>query len=219
MIAPIPPRLSRRPRDGRGFPVPWFVQWFKDGAPVDETEPGAEPDFRVMHTRRFEAILRNPRCWICGEPLGGHRVFVIGPMCAVNRINSEPPSHRECAEYAVKACPFLTRPRMRRNEKDLPDGGVVAGIHLDRNPGAACLWETSSYWPWRVDNGLLFRLGDPVRVDWWKEGRRASRAEVLTSIDSGFPILLEYARQEGAKAVFALAAARERVMRLLPAAA
>lgn len=29
--------------------------------------------------------------------------FVVGPMCELNRISGEPPSHRECAEFSA-AC-------------------------------------------------------------------------------------------------------------------
>ena len=61
------------------------------------------------------------KCWLCGQTLGKHMTFPIGPMCAITRTTAEPPSHLACAEYAVKACPFLSQPRMRRNERDLPE--------------------------------------------------------------------------------------------------
>jgi hypothetical protein len=216
----MPARIARLPRDHRGFPVPWFVKWFKDG------KPGAwgvgEPDFRVMNRERFAMALRHPHCWICGELMGVHRVFTIGPMCAINRVNSEPPSHRECAEFAVKTCPFLSRPRMRRNEHDLPaDRQPAPGFHLDRNPGAVCLWETPTYKPFRPHSGhdgILFRLGDPVQVDWYASGRPATRAEVLASIDSDYPALEQIAHLDGPEGVAALAAARARMLPLLPTA-
>jgi hypothetical protein len=173
-----------------------------------------------MDSQRFALALRHPHCWVCGELMGVHRVFTIGPMCAINRVISEPPSHRECAEFSVKACPFLSRPRMRRNEHDMPaDGQPAPGFHLDRNPGAVCLWETRTYKPFRTtagEQGILFRLGDPVRVDWYANGRPATRAEVLASIDTGYPALEEIARLECPEAVVELAAARARVLPLLP---
>ena len=160
-LTDMPERVKRLPRDHRGFPIPWFVHW-QDG----------EPDFRVIAPRKLMNAFRTSRCWICGEPLGVHRVHLIGPMCLVNRVTSEPPSHRACAEFAAKACPFLTRPRMRRNEKDLPAGRTIAGIHIDRNPGCVCLYETLRVKPFKAGAGTLFRLGEPLRIDWWAEGRQ-----------------------------------------------
>src|SRR5438477_249547 len=77
-----------------------------------------EPDFRCADKRKFHRALKEKRCWVCGDKLGVHLAFVIGPMCAVNKVTSEPPCHLECAEYSVRICPFLSRPRMRRNEHD-----------------------------------------------------------------------------------------------------
>ena len=207
-LTDMPERVKRLPRDHRGFPIPWFVHW-QDG----------EPDFRVIAPRKLRDAFNTPRCWICGERLGVHRVHVIGPMCLVNRVTSEPPSHRDCAEFAAKACPFLTRPRMRRNEKDLPAGRTIAGLHIDRNPGCVCLYETLRVKPFKAGAGTLFRLGEPLRVDWWAEGRQATRAEVLASIDSGYPILLATAtRYDGPEGVADLERMRDAAMPLLPAA-
>jgi hypothetical protein len=64
----------------------------------------------------------------------------------------------------------------------------------------------------------LFRLGAPSRIDWWAEGRTATRAEVATAIDSGYPILRDMARGDGLQAVAELEASYERAMTLLPAA-
>lgn len=215
----MPDRIARLPRDHRGFPVPWFVQWFKDGEPSDFG--AGQPDFRVIDTRKLAKALKQPHCWVCGEQMGVHRVFLIGPMCAINRVISEPPSHRECAEFAARACPFLANPRMRRNEKDLPEGKEAAGFGLKRNPQAICLWETRDYRPFRAhagNEGVLFKLGTPTRVDWYSHGRPATRAEVMESIDSGFPTLQELAVADGPDAVVALGAYRERALLLLPAA-
>jgi hypothetical protein len=204
----MPFRVQTLPRDARGFPVPWFVQWFDNGKPGD---PGiGVPDFRVVDYRRMRQALISPRCWVCGGVMGVHRVFVIGPMCAVTKTTSEPPNHRACAEFAAKACPFLTKPRMRRNDKDLPGEAVdAAGLPLDRNPGVVCLYETGHYKPFKAqagNEGILFRLGMPTQISWWYEGRRATRAEVEHSINSGLPLLEELAKQDGPDALAELAA-------------
>src|SRR5262249_13298897 len=162
----------------------WFIAWIN-----------GEPDFRVSDTEKLDRALRFDLCWLCGEATGRFRAFVIGPMCVVNRVTAEPPCHLDCAEYAVKACPLLTKPKMRGNEKGLAemrDAKVTeqpAGIMLRRNPGVACIWVTNKY---RVvpakPKGFLFRLiGSPVNVTFWCEGRRATFSEVTESVDTGLP--------------------------------
>jgi hypothetical protein len=214
---PIPPRINLLPRDERGFPVPWFVQWMQDGKAC---LPGVGvPDFRVMDAAKFAQVLRGDhRCWICGGVLGTHRVSIIGCMCAVNRVISEPPSHRSCSEWSVRACPFLAHPRARRNEKDLPEHGEQAGIALARNPGVVCLWETKTIKPFRAGAGVLFKLGDPERVDWYCEGRLATRGEVARAMLEGLPTLAAIAMEGGVAEMEAFDHARERVLPLLPPA-
>ena len=214
-----PARIAHLPRDERGYPVPWFVAWFIDGAEAGRGARGAAPDFRILATGAREKAVRQALCWVCGEQMGAHQVFAIGPMCSINRTTMEPPAHRACAEYAAQACPFLTRPRQRRDTKGLPDDCHVDGDMIARNPGCVCLWE-SRYRLWRPRPGeWLFELGDPVRVDWWAYGRRASRAEVEASIASGYPALLEPAVAEGPEALAELTRLRALAERYLPAAA
>jgi hypothetical protein len=95
---PIPRGIERLRRE-RGYPVPWFVAWVNGHA-----------DFRVIDSPKLPLAVRNSLCWICGQPLLGKRAYLIGPMCAVNRVSAEPPSHVRCAEWSARACPFLTRP-------------------------------------------------------------------------------------------------------------
>jgi hypothetical protein len=206
---PLPLNMRELPVDSRGFPVPWFVA-VRDG----------EPDFRIVGPGKREIALKRELCWVCGKPLGRLKVSVIGPMCAVNRVTSEPPSHLECARYAAQACPFLSNPRMRRNEKALPDDREEpGGIALDRNPGVAALWV--SLYPSKPfptgDGGFLFDLGPPERVEWLMQGRKATRAEVEESIGSGLPALAALAAAEGREAVAALDVAVTKARRLLPA--
>ena len=181
-VPEMPSRIARLPKDDRGYPVPWFVAWMKDGKPC---KSGGKPDFRVIAPGRLQQAFTQKRCWICGWPLGLHQVYVIGPMCVVNRVTSEPASHRDCAEFAATACPFPVRPRQKRSEKGLPEERVIAGSPIDRNPGALALYETRFATPFKAGDGYLFRLGAPARVDWYAQGRRATRAEIEASIESG----------------------------------
>lgn len=202
---PLPERMKRLPIDERGYPVPWFV------AKID-----GKWDFRAIEPGRMAECYNKRRCWLCGDTLGQYLCFVIGPMCSVNRINSEPPSHLECARYAVRACPFLTQPRMRRNEKDLP-GGSVAGVHLDHNPGAMVIWVTRSYKAKRVQGGILFELGAPVNTLWYCRGHTATRAEVLQAFNKGLPTLRGMAAQEGRASMRELEKMIDIAMKLVPA--
>jgi hypothetical protein len=203
----LPQRLRRLAVSDEGYPIPWFVGYI-DG----------KPDFRCMDGEKLGVAIRHKRCWQCGEPLGRHLVFTIGPMCLVNRTISEPPSHYDCAHYAVQACPFLTQPRMRRNEVDKPDG-TIAGHGLKRNPGAVALWITSEYRVFKAPNGgVLFRIGEPERVEFYAEGRPATRDEVMASMESGLPLLHEVAEQEGRDAVAELDRLYANALQYLPKA-
>lgn len=204
---PVPPRMAHLPISPKGFPVPWFVAWI-DGL----------PDFRVIGPGKIADAHRQKKCWLCGERTGRHMVFTIGPMCTVNRVSGEPPSHLACAEYAARACPFLTKPNMRRNEAEMPaEGKNPAGIMLKRNPGVTALWVTEKYKLMRAGDGVLFLVGEPERVHWYCEGRTATRAEVMASISSGMPFLEAEAVKEGPEALRELATCFARSLALLPA--
>jgi hypothetical protein len=184
----LPKRMERLAIDRRGFPVPWFASWVN-----------GEPDFRVIDRAKIEAAHHAKVCWICGGKLSAKKAFVIGPMCAVNRISSEPPAHRECAHYAALACPFLSQPRARRNDKDLPDGKVDPAGMIQRNPGVTLIWVTRSYERVAVTDASgrrydrLFHVGEPIELHWWREGRPATRDEVWDAIESGLPYFVETA--------------------------
>jgi hypothetical protein len=183
---PIPDRLRGFPISDEGYPIPWFVP-FVDG----------QPEFRAMDPEKFTSAVRHKKCWMCGAPLGKWLTFPIGPMCCVTRTTAEPPSHLACAQYAAEVCPFLTQPRMRRNEFDLPDGTSVAGIGIKRNPGVIALWTTNSFKLFSSNGGYLFKVGDPEHVECYAQGRAATKAELIESIRTGYPILEAIAKQDG----------------------
>jgi hypothetical protein len=224
-LAAMPPRIRRLPISEKGFPVPWFVTFFDSKGEPCPTGEGT-PDFRVFDTRKMKLAIDHNLCTICGEPLGVWKCFVIGPMCAITRTISEPPSHRECSVFSAQSCPFLTNPRMVRNEKGMIEEGQLrdglveaAGIPLQRNPGVCCVWVTKSFRMFRPHQGrpgVLFSIGRPEQVVWYCEGRRATRAEVMASIDSGYPTLEQIARQEGPDALAALQTQREVAMATVP---
>jgi hypothetical protein len=203
----MPTRIKRLPISERGYPIPWFVPW-EDGVPLTQA---ADP-------RKLRLALTQHLCWICGEALGVFKCFIIGPMCAVNRITSEPPNHRECAEYAVRTCPFLVKPNMKRNPVDDDRKQEPAGIMIERNPGVCLIWVTRSYRRFTPrGGGVLFSLNDPVELAWYREGRTATRPEIVDSIESGMPILMAEAEKEGDSALVAIKQSYQRAIKLLPA--
>lgn len=189
----LPARMLKLPVDERGYPVPKFVQWI-----------GGKPDFRVTNRAFLSNAVRLKLCWLCGEQLGRYQAFVIGPMCSINRVSSEPPSHLECARFAVAACPFLTQPNRGRNEHNLPDHDEQLEGAISDNPGVSLIWVTTEYKPIKVKGGTLFQIGDPTSTEWFARGRTASRDQVMDAIAKGLPNLVALAKKEGPEAESAL---------------
>lgn len=203
----LPRRMVRLPVDEFGRVVPFFVAWV-DG----------KPDHRIMDGEKLNAAIRARLCLLCGQPLGARGTFAIGPMCGVNRLSAEAPHHLDCATYSVQACPFLVNPDRRRRESRMPEGITdPGGEMIRRNPGVTLLW-TTKRWALELDSGgVLHRLGEPESVSWWAEGRPATRAEVLASIESGLPALQELADADGPLAVVRLGAMTAALLALVPA--
>jgi hypothetical protein len=200
-----PPAIRTLPKDRRGYPIPWFV-------PIIN----GEPDFRVVDPSRILEAHRRKLCWVCGRKITGRKSFTVGPMCVVNRVSAEPPSCLSCARFAVTACPFLSRPLAKRAALDGLPRQPAAGLMIERNPGVTVIWETASYHTIADNRHILFRFGAPLRTSWWREGRPATRAEILDSIETGLPALQRIAEMEGFESLASLRAYVERAVKLVP---
>jgi ferredoxin len=194
----LPGRMHNLPIDDRGYPIPEFV------SNLDGTR-----DFRVVSLEHLAKCIRDSACWICGQPLETWKVFVIGPLAAIQGTSNEPPSHVECAEFAVRACPFLLLPKAQYRPTDIPNIQKMPGS-MKRNPGACCLYTVTGYSHHKKPDGrgIIFRYGSAVRVDWYTQGRPAKRSEVLASINAS---LLAVHREASDQAI------EKRVAELLPA--
>ena len=207
----LPYRMKHLPRDERGLPVPWFVAWME-----------GKPEFRAMDPDKFILAITQNLCWVCGEKMGITKAFVAGPMCGINRTSAEPPCHKECARWSALNCPFLSNPRMVRREDEEINNALsrekAAGKMITRNPGVSMVWITREYEMFNDGNNKpLIQMGEPETVEWYANGRAATREEVQASIDSGLPLLESIARtQEGAMAE--LRRYVERFEKWLPAA-
>jgi len=213
-LPPLPAHM-RHLRVDRGYPVPWFVAWVdKKGRAL--TRGRGTPDFRITHPNAVPEAHNGRKCWICGGKLGRWMAFTVGPMCAVNKTSSEPPSHTDCADWAARACPFLARPHARRREAGKPEGSGTPGVLIPRNPGVALVWITQGYWPRKIEHGVLFTMGAAHETRWYCEGRPATRAEVEESIRGGL-VELEKAASGSAIEMAALANDVRSAMAMVPA--
>ena len=96
----MPRRVARLPREKRGYPVPF----------VTMLDPYTnEPDFRVLDIRRQMQCINEKRCGICGQQLGKYIAFIGGTRSRDGHVFFDPGMHRDCAEYAAKVCPFISR--------------------------------------------------------------------------------------------------------------
>ena len=198
----MPSTMRQLPRDEVGRPVPFFV-----------AKVNGVYDFRIMDPAHMLECITDQLCWTCGHRLnrvrGGNAprgTFVAGPMCLINRTSAEPPSHTACAEWAAKACPFLAKPAKVRREGGLPDAALdeAPGLMLTRNPGVTALIDSERWRYYQVDGdpeigskgGILCQFARVVNVQWMREGRQAREPEVLDSLDSGLPTLMEISHKD-----------------------
>lgn len=210
---PVPASMTKLPTHG-GFPVPWFVSDvpppvervpMKLGTALDDLAILREgekspPDFRVVDGRKiFEAIRKN-RCWICGqEGLKRGFTFVGGPIGIFNRISAEPPSHRDCAIYAAKVCPFLSDPDRERRDANVPNTRELAGFHVSHNPGVVAIWITNTYRSQRLDGDgrMIFHRGDPSEVLWFHRGAPAAPADIERGAVKAMEVLRDVYKNGG----------------------
>ena len=181
----MPASVAKLPVDARGYPVPFFVDWLPDGT----------PEFRAADPRKMVRCAVESLCWICGEKLHRSRLgfrstiaFAHHHPAAQLHPSSEPPS------WSARNCPFLARPNMKRREDELINSRSheenPRGVTILRNPGVTLVWYTDGFGTRSTTGGPLFEVRPLTRpATWWKEGRPATREEVLESIYSGLPLL------------------------------
>ncbi len=103
----IPSFLSHLKTDARGYPVPFFVPWI-----------GGKPDFRMLDANKQKMCVEKNLCSICGKKLHEYQYFITGPMGKMNGVHSDPPMHKDCAEYSINVCPHLHFEKAERNDRE-----------------------------------------------------------------------------------------------------
>jgi len=168
-LPPLPARMQRRPRDARGFPIPFSQFIDKDG----------KPDFRVLDDNKVRDCLSARLCGLCGQPMGQHIYFIGGNLCVRNGIFSDPPMHRECAVFALTACIHLNRTKGKFNTAvPLPDATIgVATLSSDEKCEWFALMHAKKYeWARAQDRMIYIRARLPwLDVELWQDGKPMPR--------------------------------------------
>lgn len=181
-LSELPERMRALPVV-KGLPVPYFVHVGDDGV----------PDHRIVDARKYGPAVKYRLCWVCGQPLGSIESYAVGPMCVINRISGEPGQHTDCSTWSARHCPFLTTPGRQRRESHMPGKISKEPLMSTDNPGVMAVWTTK-----RRPVGLatpngspVFRMAEPISVDWYTQGRPASPEEAATAFERGVERLIE----------------------------
>lgn len=153
MTAPrIPPRIQRLERDRRGRIRPWFAA------------ANVPAEFQRI------TALKNNLCWTCGDALGQIRTFVMSPAYAIIGTAWEPPSHLDCARWAMAT--------FQRLEPELANSVSV-------------LWTCQAYEVFGGDekHPPVIAIGEPIKTEFWTKRRRATRAEIDANLRVGMAAL------------------------------
>jgi hypothetical protein len=93
--------------------------------------------------------------------------------------------------------PVHPQPQMVRRPTKLAD--VTVDIMMTKeNPGVSIVWVVRNFMRMRRDGmgGILFDIGDPIKVTWWKKGRHATPGECADALNYGVPRLLTQCKDE-----------------------
>lgn len=168
----MPPSIAALERDPRGYPIPWFL-YRSDHFPLD---------FRVVDPVKFSTAMRECRCWVCGEPMTGTVAFLGGPLSTAQRLYADPPTHIACAEFSVRACPFIAMPKAQRREAEIATPVVISDGHSTANPGVYGMVFCNIGDYGLVDKGMIRAERTNPYVMWFHEGRDARWIEVKQAI-------------------------------------
>lgn len=169
----VPRALRKRPRDRRGYPIPWIVL-------IDRAK---RPHFTINNGERTVECGRKKLCGLCGDKLRGDVAFVGGPVCFLSETGafSDPPMHAECARYAIRVCPYLAAPSYARRiddrtlDQSKTPGGMLIGkdqlVREDR-PSAFMLGIAEAFeMIIRTDGAPMFFARQRWRsLETWKAG-------------------------------------------------
>lgn len=159
----------------RGLPVPFTVFVGEDGI----------PDFKVADQRKRMRCMIEGLCALCGKSLRPKEVVLIGgPSCCANRIFFDPASHRECAIYATKACPYLSNADWdyaTQPPRHLEEGQTVIKTFEERSahrPDRIGVYFCRSYEMVKHKGTWYVLAGKPTRIDWTLCAQRTPQQKI-----------------------------------------
>jgi hypothetical protein len=170
MDRPELPKLMRTlPRDARGYPIPFLVMVDKTGL----------PQFTINDDRKATACRTKRLCAICGKRFTDGMWFVGGARSFLHEHGAfvDPPMHLECAEYALRVCPFLAASKYLRriDAAKLKPDAIPEGIAIARRdhmppslPERFGLGFTQHYD--YLSQPAVFVVPRWDYVEWWRQG-------------------------------------------------
>lgn len=167
----LPKRIADLPRDERGYPVPFFVQWFDEKGQPTKYGVG-KPDLRIADARKSIECLKQRVCWVCGQPLGSWTAFVGGPRSCENRVFADGPMHVDCAEFSAQYCPHLATPNARRREDERMEKTETLPGHISEHPVKVGVFVSRGFGIMRCKGGFYWVPKQAERIEWFEKGKR-----------------------------------------------
>jgi hypothetical protein len=166
--------------DSRGYPIPWIVQIGNTG----------EPHFIINDFIRVDKCRKGDLCGICGQSLMRGRWFIGGPLSAFhpNGAYIDPPMHKECMEYAMQVCPYISMSNynafkmheLRKNIKTPKDLGGVVLVDETMIPGRPAIFVCVHARASRALNSGHFCPAKPyIGVQYWRHGQQITKGDTI----------------------------------------
>lgn len=153
-VEKIPERMKDRPRY-RGLPIP-YTAYCVNG----------EPDFRTVNAQRIADCMENRKCGLCGQRLGLKMYFFGGELCNKNRMFLDPPMHRECIDFAVKVCPYISLSSKEYNMRKPFRENVEINPHVSTAKGRQAIFTSSGYRLYNHEGSIYFHSNVFIKVEW-----------------------------------------------------
>lgn len=181
LALPLPKQMRTRPRDPRGYPIPFVVLIDRSG----------QPQFTINDVRRTSACINRKLCSICGKRFDDGMWFVGGSRCFTHEHGAfiDPPMHHACAEYALRVCPFLAAPSYAKRIDDrklkpanMPDDMALARVdHMPPSqPERFGLGCTRAYRLVHPGPGeTIFVIDRWEYIEWWRDGVTINAPDAL----------------------------------------
>lgn len=142
---PIPDRLAHLEKDSRGIPIPYFVP-IVDG----------KPNFKYADLPKLKDCAERKLCGVCGRRMDKRMYyFVGGPFTLMNKVSTDAPMHKECGEYALKACPHMF---YEKAERTVEGSAFEKEVHIADKPSKLYLILSYSFDYRRIQGHWLFKF-------------------------------------------------------------